>query len=102
MILAGISEKVQYRAGTNEYAIDRTFFGDTSSNAGFVIWLRAPRAASERSFHLDFLIDHSSLELFRDKGMALMSALFFRDQLLAGTRLHSPGSYTIQTLWFSP
>ncbi|NTS43481.1 glycoside hydrolase family 32 protein [Flavisolibacter sp. BT320] len=99
---AGQKLSVGYLAGTNEYFIDRALAGDTSFNGSFAKRITAPRLASGRSMHIDLVIDHSSLELFADSGLSVLSALFFPDQLLTGIRLQSPVPYTIKTIRFAP
>jgi len=62
----------------NSYYIDRTKSGKIDFNAEFgksVFY--APRISDAKNSTLELVVDHSSVELFADKGLTVMTALFF-------------------------
>ena len=61
----------------NHYYIDRTVSGKTSFEKGFASRTTAPRVAVTDSADITLLIDVASVELFADKGVTVMTGIFF-------------------------
>jgi fructan beta-fructosidase len=68
---------VGYRKATNTYFIDRHQSGNVSFNPDFAKLASAPRLTASPSADLVLVVDDSSVELFADKGLTVMTALFF-------------------------
>lgn len=60
-----------------EYYIDRRKAGDHSFKPAFGTLARAPRISTDPVIRLKLLVDVSSVELFFDDGLTVMSSLFF-------------------------
>ncbi len=66
-----------YDRSKNRYYIDRTKPGKTGFNAQFAGTFFAPRIASAQSSEVELIVDASSVELFADNGLSVMSGVFF-------------------------
>lgn len=66
-----------YHAATGEYFIDRTAAGDSSFFSGFGARHKAPRISRNEMLDLKLIADVSSLELFADDGLSVMTSIFF-------------------------
>jgi fructan beta-fructosidase len=69
-----------YDKGTNNYYIDRTSSGKTDFEKNFAARLVAPRISNSPNMDMILIIDKSSVEMFADKGLTNMTAIFFPDQ----------------------
>lgn len=61
----------------NRYYIDRTKSGKTDFRNGFAGRSTAPRFTRDAKMNMTVLIDASSVELFADDGLTVMTAIFF-------------------------
>ncbi|MBW7892839.1 MAG: glycoside hydrolase family 32 protein [Chitinophagaceae bacterium] len=68
---------VGYNKTGNHFYIDRSLSGDTQFSDHFKKKIIASRIASEKNMNLSLLIDETSIEVFADNGLSLMSAIFF-------------------------
>lgn len=66
-----------YNKSEKRYFIDRTHAGQTGFNAGFAGIAYAPRLTAAPSGDLKLVVDASSVELFADQGLSVMTSLFF-------------------------
>ena len=62
---------------TKQYYIDRTKSGKTAFNVDFVKTASAPRLTHSQSSNIQLVVDDSSLELFADEGLTVMTSIFF-------------------------
>ena len=69
--------EVGFNKATNSYYVDRNKSGLTAFNPEFPKILFAPRLTNAVSSKVTLLFDSSSLELFGDDGLSVLSALFF-------------------------
>jgi len=69
--------KIGYDKGNNQYYIDRTKSGKTDFHSGFAAVHTAPRFTSSAKADIMLVVDLSSVELFADGGLTVMTALFF-------------------------
>ena len=60
----------------------------------------APRHATTPATDLTLLFDASSVELFADHGLTVMSELFFPTAPLTKLKLRAPGSFSVQALTY--
>jgi fructan beta-fructosidase len=68
---------VGYDKSKNRYYIDRTKSGKIDFNKEFAGSFFAPRISSAQSSDVELIVDASSVELFADKGLSVMSSVFF-------------------------
>ena len=68
---------VGYHADKKQFYIDRTKAGVSNFNAGFAAVAVAPRLSNTTNMDLSILLDKTSIELFADGGLTVMTALFF-------------------------
>jgi fructan beta-fructosidase len=66
-----------FDAAKNVWYIDRTEAGDSGFNKDFAKRLEAPRIAKQNNTDVTLIIDAASMELFADKGLTVMTAIFF-------------------------
>ncbi|WP_157544029.1 glycoside hydrolase family 32 protein [Mucilaginibacter paludis] len=82
----------------NRYYIDRTNAGIIDFHKGFAGRFYAPRLTSSKSADLTLVVDKSSIELFADGGLSVMTAIFFPKANLEKLILESQTEVTIQKL----
>jgi fructan beta-fructosidase len=68
---------VGYRKKDNAYFIDRTKSGIVDFNSEFIKPLSSPRLTNDASSNVKLIVDASSIELFADDGLGIMTAIFF-------------------------
>jgi fructan beta-fructosidase len=68
---------VGYHADKKQFYIDRTKAGVSNFNAEFAAVAVAPRLSNATNMDLSILLDKTSIELFADAGLTVMTALFF-------------------------
>jgi len=66
-----------FDAAKNVWYIDRTEAGESGFNKDFAKRLEAPRVAKGANTDVTIIIDAASIELFADKGLTVMTAIFF-------------------------
>jgi fructan beta-fructosidase len=71
---------IGYDKKANQYYIDRTQSGKTDFNKDFSGRFTAPRLISTKTSDITLVIDASSVEVFADKGLSVMTAIFFPDK----------------------
>lgn len=68
---------IGYDQQLNQYYIDRSKSGNTAFHADFPLKAVAPRISLADTIKLSVVVDRSSVELFADKGLTAMTALYF-------------------------
>lgn len=74
--------KIGYDKKANQYYIDRTKSGNVDFLKGFAGRFAAPRLSKYKGSNLTLVIDATSVELFADGGLTVMTAIYFPDQPL--------------------
>ena len=74
---AGDQLEIGYDAKQKEYFIDRRRAGDSSFAAGFAGRFTAPRVGTAPTGDITLVVDATSVELFADGGLTVMTALSF-------------------------
>ncbi len=69
--------EIGYDARANQYYIDRTHSGEVDFKKNFAGKHLAPRFCSAAGIKLDLVVDQSSVELFADDGLSVMTEIFF-------------------------
>jgi fructan beta-fructosidase len=82
----------------NKFFIDRTESGKCDFSNDFRARHYAPRLKSSRIIQLRILVDHSSVEVFADEGLTVMTDLFYPEKLFGKLSLRpSRGEIIIKT-----
>jgi fructan beta-fructosidase len=68
---------IGFDAKENAWYIDRTHAGESGFNKDFAKRIMAQRIAKGRQTDLTLIIDQASVELFADKGLTVMTSVFF-------------------------
>ena len=68
---------VGFNKERNEYYIDRSKSGKTDFHQDFAGVFRAPRISSDNKLSMSLLIDQTSVEVFADGGLSVMTGIFF-------------------------
>jgi fructan beta-fructosidase len=89
-----------YNPNKQEYWLDRSGAGDTKFHSGFGGTYTAPRLSDDNDLDLQFVVDRSSLEVFADNGMTVMTSVFFTQQPLTRVRVNTTDQWTIKKLEF--
>jgi len=90
-----------YEAGSNQLFIDRSASGNTGFNADFGKKVFASRKSKKDVVRLTCIVDRSSIELYADDGLTVMTAIFFPDQTftkLAVATGETKGAWRASTL----
>jgi fructan beta-fructosidase len=83
---------------TNQYFIDRTHSGKTGFQKDFAGKHTAPRLTTDTKMNMTLLIDVSSVELFADDGLSVMTAIFFPFKPYKKVQIKSSETFRIQQL----
>lgn len=81
---------IGYDKPSNRYFIDRSASGKKDFEAGFGKKHWGPRISAQSKINLRIIADHSSVEVFADDGLTVMTDIFFPDQPYS--RLHMKAS----------
>jgi len=87
-----------YNAVKDQYYLDRSGAGRTDFHPGFGGIYTAPRLTSSGNLDLRFVMDRSSLEVFADGGLTVMTGVFFSQQPLTRVRVNTTGPWAIKRL----
>ena len=91
---------IGYDKTRNQYFIDRTKSGKTNFQDGFAAKHLAPRFTNISKMGISLLIDASSVELFADDGLTVMTEIFFPNEPYSTIRIESNGDAVIKKLQF--
>jgi fructan beta-fructosidase len=89
---------VGYDKAANQYYIDRTASGNVDFEKGFAARRTAPRLSTKNNLGLILIVDHASIELFADKGLSVMTEIFFPDSDYSMFSVQSADQPTIHTI----
>jgi fructan beta-fructosidase len=82
----------------NNYFIDRTKSGKTDFQKEFAGRHAAPRFTNNGKMNISLLIDVSSVELFADDGLTVMTAIFFPNKPYNQIHIESPDNILIKKI----
>ena len=99
-LLNDIAERlvIGYDKIKNQYYIDRTTSGKTSFHKEFAAKHIAPRFTGTFKMQLSLLIDVSSVELFADGGLTVMTEIFFPAKPYMKIQIESPNKAVIKKI----
>ncbi|MDQ2718420.1 MAG: glycoside hydrolase family 32 protein [Bacteroidota bacterium] len=89
---------IGYDKKNNRYFIDRTHSGKTDFQKDFASIDVAPRLTGDPEMNMTLIIDVSSIELFADDGLTVMTEIFFPDKIYNQLHIQSPGDILINKL----
>lgn len=95
---AGEEVVIGYDKKQQQYFIDRTKSGKTDFHKDFGGRHVAPRLTSSGKMDCSLIIDVSSIEMFADSGLTVMTETFFPTEPFNHIRIQSPGNITIKKL----
>jgi fructan beta-fructosidase len=98
---AGEEVTIGYDKKQKQYFIDRTKSGKTNFQKDFAGRFVAPRLSLADKMDLSIIIDVSSVELFADGGLSVMTAIFFPSAPYNHIHIQSPGNTTIKKLTYN-
>ena len=92
---------IGYDKKANQYFIDRSKAGKVAFNPKFAGRHTSPRFATAAQTDLTLLFDASSVELFADHGLTVMSELFFPTEVMNTMKLRSTSGFAVQELTYA-
>ena len=95
-ILAGFDKQ------SNNFFIDRTNSGIVDFSKEFSSRAVAPRISNSANLTLTLVLDQSSIEMFADDGLSVMTALFFPKKAFTDMQLSSDEELEIRSIKFQP
>lgn len=87
---SGQKVMIGYESSENRFFIDRKSSGGINFSKHFTNNIYAPRIASGRTIKFTMVTDVSSIEVFFDDGVSVMTSLFFPDPVLENLKIYSP------------
>ncbi|HEY6977939.1 MAG TPA: glycoside hydrolase family 32 protein [Chitinophagaceae bacterium] len=98
---AGEQIVIGYNKEQNQYFIDRTRSGKTDFQKDFAGRHVAPRFASNDVINISLILDVSSVELFADDGLSVMTEIFFPSKQYNQINFQSSGDVSIKRLEYA-
>ncbi|MGN6196756.1 MAG: glycoside hydrolase family 32 protein [Ginsengibacter sp.] len=92
---------VGYDKGSNQYYIDRTMAGRSDFNKEFAEKYFAPRIAQNSGMRLSIIVDESSIELFADGGLSVMTSVFFPERPYDKIEISAPGEVLFNNITYT-
>jgi fructan beta-fructosidase len=89
---------IGYDKKKNQYFIDRTQSGKTGFEKEFAGRSAAPRFSHNGKMNISLVIDVSSVELFADDGLTVMTAIFFPNKPYDQIHIQSPAGALIKKM----
>jgi fructan beta-fructosidase len=85
----GQQVKIGFDSKTRKFFIDRKRSGKTDFSPDFIKDITAPRILTAGTIKFTMVVDVSSVEVFFDDGLTVMTALFFPDEDLSQLKIYS-------------
>ena len=89
---------VGYHADKKQFYVDRTKAGISNFNDSFAAVAVAPRLSFATNMDLSILLDKTSIELFADGGLTVMTALFFPTHPFTNCTLESKEGMNLKSI----
>jgi fructan beta-fructosidase len=106
---SGQELRIGFDEDKNAFFIDRTNAGKSDFDPHFATIHYAPRIAKSNGSNLTVILDNSSLELFADGGLTVMTDIFFPEQPFNEWRIEANKNlfdklqiYQLKSIWTSP
>jgi len=98
---AGEEAVIGYDRTANQYYFDRTRSGKIDFEKGFGKRLTAPRISKDSTTDITLIVDLASAELFADKGLTVMTGIFFPTKSFNRLTIRSKEGLSIDRLTYS-
>lgn len=92
---------IGYDKPSNQYFIDRSRSGIVNFEKGFGTRHSAPRLSKRSNLDLNLIIDDTSVELFADSGLTVMTEIFFPNRPYSKISIRSANAFTIDSIRFN-
>jgi fructan beta-fructosidase len=93
---AGEEIMIGYNRETNAYFIDRGLSGKVARARQFSRKIEAPRCSQDKTIRLKVILDASSVEVFADGGLSVLTAVFFPTQKMNRLVIGSPENMRVR------
>ncbi|HEX5654860.1 MAG TPA: glycoside hydrolase family 32 protein [Chitinophagaceae bacterium] len=90
--------RVGFDKGQNQYYIDRSRSGKIGFQKDFAARHYAPRLTTHTKMQVSLYIDASSIELFADEGLTVMTEIFFPNKPFSQFHLQTPGKTSFKKI----
>ncbi len=91
---------IGYDKKLNQYFIDRTMAGKADFNKEFAAKHFAPRFSNSSTMNMSLIIDESSVELFTDDGLSVMTEIFFPTKPYNQIKIETPKNILFKEIEF--
>jgi fructan beta-fructosidase len=99
---AGEKVLIGYDQSANSYFLDRTNSGNVGFEKGFANKHTAPRFVTDAAMDMTLVIDKSSVELFADGGLTVMTQIFFPSSPYTHMKIESPVEFKLDSIEYTP
>ncbi|HEY0742925.1 MAG TPA: glycoside hydrolase family 32 protein [Chryseosolibacter sp.] len=93
---------VGFEKSSNRFYIDRSKTGKNDFAAKYPLRVYAPRFATSDKVKVTMITDVSSVEVFFDDGISVLSALYFSNDPLSKLTLHAPAAINVSGIKAMP
>lgn len=90
-----------YDKAANYYYVDRSASGKTDFEKEFGSFHYAPRLSTKPGLNFTLIIDNTSVELFADDGLTVMTDIFFPNKPYNQIHIQSPGKMLIKKMEYT-
>jgi fructan beta-fructosidase len=97
----GEKTEIGYDKASKCYYIDRSKSGRTDFQMNFGTKSTSPRLSKSNTIHISMIIDISSIELFADDGLSVMTEIFFPNRPYNQIHIQSPDKMLIKKLEYT-
>ncbi|MFT3947602.1 MAG: glycoside hydrolase family 32 protein [Agriterribacter sp.] len=97
---AGEKLVIGYDKTANQYFVDRSQSGKIDFHKDFGKNIIAPRFSTAKNTDITLVIDNASVELFADKGLSVLTAIFFPSSDFTDVVITSTDGFVIKSLSF--
>lgn len=98
----GEEVSVGFEKVSNRFYIDRSKSGKTDFAGKFPLLVYAPRFATGDTINMTMVTDVSSVEVFFDDGISVLTALYFPNDLLTTLTIHAPAPVRVSGIKAMP
>lgn len=95
---AGEQLIIGYDEKANQYYIDRSKSGKVDFEKGFGTKHTAPRLSTGKNFNIELVIDNSSVELFADGGLSVLTSIFFPERPYNSVKIQSTEKFNLSSV----
>ena len=99
---AGEKLLIGFDSKENSWFIDRTQAGESGFNKDFAKRITVARKVTGKKADLKLIIDAASVELFADKGLTVMTSIFFSKTSYNKIKISSPDTFAVNKVTYTP